>query len=170
LVIVLLLIGRVQAQGGIRGIFSNLEPITTGFNGDGSHYGIGYDHDVSDRLSMAITVRRSTGVPSTVVNYRSAYHFSDNEGSSYYMGSMVGLRSFGSEGPGLQFPVGFRFGARGGLEGFFADLYVGGHYNLGASGEVTDTYEGVTSDLRKWGFSVGLDVGWGWAGGSGRRR
>jgi hypothetical protein len=171
LLVCLLLVfsGRVQAQGGIRAIFWNLEPITTGFNGDAQHYGIGFDRDLNDRLSMGITLRRSFELPSTVVNYRSAFHFSDNESTSFYMGPSVGLRTFRSGSYGMQVPVGYRIGVRGGLEHFFADLYVGGSYILGATGP-TITSDGTdAADLRKLTFCVGLEMGWGWAGRRGDR-
>lgn len=159
---------HVQAQGGLRAIFWVMEPITTAFDGVESHCGIAYDQDLNGRLFFGVPARISTGTSSTMVNYRSAYHFSDNERTSFYMGPNIGLRTFGSGGPGAQLPVGFRSDVRGGLQGFFADLYMGGHYNLGTTGLVTTENHGVR-DLRKMSFTVGVDVGGGWAGNSSRR-
>jgi hypothetical protein len=119
-------------------------------------------------MSVGITLRRSILTPSTVVNYRSAFHFSDNESTSFYMGPSAGLLKFRSGGYAMQIPVGYRIGVRGGLERFFADLYVGGSYILGATGQVSAADGTGMADLRKLTFCVGLEMGWGWAGARGR--
>jgi hypothetical protein len=162
MIILLLLWGSTAyAQGGIRGIFWNVEPISVGLEEDAFSYGLGYDRDLNDRLSMGLSLRFLTGAQGLVLTYRSAYHFSDNESSSFYMGPTLSVRSLVDNG--MQVPVGIRIGVRGGLERFYADLYVGAHYVVGASGRsLSDT--GGAPDLRQGSYCVGLDLGWGWAG------
>lgn len=150
-----------NAQGGIRFIIWNFEPVIVGERV--SHYGLGYDHDLNDRLSLGVDLRYSAGSESVVMNYRSAFHFSSNDRTSFYMGPTVGLRSFWDDGIGPQVPVGFRIGLRGSLEQFYADIFMGAHYNAGASGKVVRRGYGP-EDLHAGSFSVGLALGWGWAG------
>lgn len=159
--------GGAQAQGGIRAIIWNVEPVATGINADFLHYGLGYDGDLNDRLSMGVQVRFSPGASSWVVNYQSSYHFSDNESTSFYMGPNVGFRSVGGSVGATLIPVGMRMGVRGGLEGFYADLYVGGLYNIGGGGRTELADVGI-ADLRTTSFCVGLDLGFGWAGNMGK--
>lgn len=152
-----------QGQGGIRFIFLNNEPVSTGFNADFQHYGLGYDGDLNDRLSMGVQMRYSPGASSWVLNYQSSYHFSDNESSSFYMGPNIGIRSVGGSDKATLVPLGMRMGVRGGLQGFFADLYVGGLYNFGGGGRSETEQVGI-ADLRTTSFCAGLDLGFGWAG------
>jgi hypothetical protein len=156
---VLVSVGVARAQGGIRAIIFNTEPVTTGVNSDFVHYGLGYDADLNDRLAMGVQMRYSIGASSWVFTYHSHFHFSDNEFSSFYMGPNIGFRTV--DGFGTLVPIGMRMGVRGGLEGFYADLYVGGHYNVGGGSSTVLENTGVT-DLRTLGFSGGLDIGIGW--------
>ncbi|MEX1133087.1 MAG: hypothetical protein WEC15_07690 [Flavobacteriales bacterium] len=155
----LLCAGTSHAQGGIRAIFFNVEPVSTGINTDFVHYGLGYDHDLNDRLAMGVQMRYSAGATSWVMTYHSHYHFSDNESSSFYMGPNIGFRSV--DGSATLIPIGMRMGVRGGLEGFYADLYVGGHYNVGGGGRAVVEEVGAT-DLRTLSFCGGIDIGIGW--------
>jgi len=156
----LLIASAAQAQGGIRGIFWNVEPITAGLQNDAFSYGLGYDQDLSDRTSLGFSMRFFSGLQGWALTYRSAYHFSDNESSSFYMGPTFGVRSLGNFG--MQVPIGMRVGVRGGLERFYADLYAGAHFVAGKSGRVVSDAGGI-ADLRQGSFCVGLDLGWGWA-------
>lgn len=157
----LMVTGVAHAQGGIRAIFFNNEPVSTGFNADFLHYGLGYDGDLNDRLAMGVQMRYSPGASSWVVNYHSHYHFSDNESTSFYMGPNIGIRSIGGSESAILVPVGMRMGVRGGLEGFYADLYLGGHYNVGGGGPAVLEDVGAT-DLRTLSFCAGVDLGIGW--------
>jgi len=150
-----------QAQGGIRAILLNYEPVATGFGDEVVHYGLGYDADLNDRLSMRVQWRTAPALSSWVLNYHSNYHFSDNESSSFYMGSTIGVRMVGGADGATLVPVGMRMGVRGGLEGFYADLYIGGHYNVGGGGRVMLENRGA-ADLRTLSFCGGLDIGFGW--------
>lgn len=150
-----------SAQGGIRALFLNNEPVATGFSEDFLHYGLGYDQDINDRLSLCVQVRTSPGSSSWVVNYHSNYHFSDNESSSFYLGPNIGVRAIGGTNSTTLIPVGMRMGVRGGLEGFYADLYLGGLYNIGAGSSIELESVG-NRDLRSMSFCAGLDLGFGW--------
>ncbi len=157
----LLMDSAAHAQGGIRAIFFNNEPVATGFSEDFLHYGLGYDTDLNDRLSILMQVRTSPGSSSWVVDYHSKYHFSDNDYSSFYLGPNIGVRAIGGSESATLVPVGMRMGVRGGLEGFYADLYVGGLYNIGGGGSIELESVG-NRDLRNLSFCAGLDLGVGW--------
>lgn len=149
-----------QGQGGIRAIIWNGEPILAGTNPDMLHYGLGFDHDLNDRQSMNVSARISrTG---WVVSYMSAFHFSDNQSSSFYMGPTLGLRQITTGDGATRIPVGLRVGVRGGLERFYADLYAG--YRVDVIGkDVVIGENAMPMDIRRSSFMVGLDLGWGWA-------
>lgn len=147
-------------SGGIRVILWNVEPVEEG--GLDGHYGLGYDHDLNDRLSLAATFRYAINSESVGLNYWSAYHFSNNDRTSFYMAPMVGIRFFSQSRYGVQVPVGFRMGVRGGLEKLYLAIYAGVHYNAGSSGRVRSDDGYSTSDLRAGSFCAGLDVGFGW--------
>jgi hypothetical protein len=151
-----------HAQGGIRAIPWNYEPFLGKSVATGLHYGIGYDQDLNERLSLNVSFRWTAN--GWVANYRSAFHFSDNTESSLYMGPSIGVRSVGERDGAICVPVGLRSGLRGGLERFYADLYVGMHANLGGGGRSL-LYDGrVAPDLLRASLCIGLDLGWGWAG------
>ncbi|MCB0769736.1 MAG: hypothetical protein KDC00_04950 [Flavobacteriales bacterium] len=150
------------AQGGIRLIVYNYEPLFEG-GSLAAHYGIGYDHDLNERVSSAWTARLDPGNDSYVLNYRSAYHFSDNDRGSFYFGPSVGVRRFTVEGSPTLMPVGLRAGVRGGLERFYADLYAGFQYNAGSGKSFSETGQYAGVDLRAATYTIGLDFGWGWA-------
>ncbi|MEZ4808355.1 MAG: hypothetical protein R2815_12905 [Flavobacteriales bacterium] len=147
------------AQGGIRLLVSNVEPFVVG---GAQHVGIGLDLDLADRLSLGVQGRMSIGVDGWVLNYRTAYHFNDAEYASFYFGPLVGYRHIGAQEGVNVIPLGFQLGWRGGLERFYADLHLGGHYNLGADEVLLEG--GVKADILKTSFCAGLDLGWGWAG------
>ena len=155
------------AQGGVRLIVWNYEPIFAegGFDRM-SHIGVGFDHDLNDRLSMGLDGRigLAYSANSWVVEYRSAFHFADTESASAYFGPTLGVRSISGEDAKTVVPLGFRIGVRGGLERFYADLYAGVKYYVGGSGRVTLNDGAGEVDLRSGTFCVGLDLGWGWEG------
>ncbi len=148
----------VNAQGGVRAIFWDYEVV------DGSWlsgYGLGFDHDMNERLSMGLQVRYSG--PTLQADYRSAFHFSENDRSSFYLGPQCGLRSFLEE-EDLVFPIGLRTGVRGGLRGFYADLFASVSYSLGdRAGYGADTSASLPAvDASPVSFNVGLHMGIGW--------
>ena len=147
-------------QGGIRLILWNYEPLDRGAFSGADHYGIGYDHDLTERTSMAVQARINSGADTWVVNYRSAFHLADNSGPSTYLGPMIGLRRVNlSTDPQTLIPIGFRVGVRGGLERFFADLHAGFVLNMGAGNVKPEAgYPAIPGAT----YCVGLDLGWGW--------
>lgn len=62
------------------------------------------------------------------------------------------------DGSGTLIPIGMRMGVRGGLEGFYADLYIGGHYNVGGGVRTVLDDAGAT-DLRTLSSCGGIDIG-----------
>ncbi len=174
--------------------------------------GMGFDHDFNDRISMGVDavmdLQRATESGTTVdiqyagytasyqmadrlfsITYRTAYAFSDNDGTSAYIGTFLGFRSFkqlldlnyvdsntggwvSGNGPFVQsaegkkaiFPVGLRLGVRGSLEGGFADLYTQLGYNIGGGDDAfTEAYfTGEEFDLTSMAFTLGLAYGFGW--------
>lgn len=158
-----LLLHGAQAQGGIRAILWNYEPLFEEPAGAEAQFGLGHDRDLNERMSLNVSFMLvSEG--GWMASYRSAYHFSDNDASSFYIGPTVGVRNVDVHGGMLVFPMGMRMGVRGGLERFYADLYAGAHINVGAGKRpLTETGMGYY-DLRTGSFCVGLDLGWGWAG------
>lgn len=157
----LFLVSCLHAQSGIRAIPWNIEPVFDEKGGEMTHYGLGYDRDLNDRLSLGVDFR-ILAVGTWTAEYRCQYHFADNTSSSFYMGSTLGVRSIGDHYSKVLLPIGIRMGVRGGLEGFYADLYVGGKYQLGANGSAVRvdgiTYPGFHTTT----FVAGLDIGFGW--------
>jgi hypothetical protein len=155
---VLMVATTVNAQGGVRAIFWDYEFVDRSWLGA---YGLGYDHDMNERLSMGFQVKYAE--PFIQADYRSAFHFSDNDHGSLYLGPQVGLRSFMSE-EAMVFPVGFRTGVRGGLRGFYADLFASVSYSLGErAGYERDpslTIPAVNGSPLS--FNLGLHMGIGW--------
>lgn len=155
-------------------------------------YGLGFDHDLNDHLAFGADViyrvegtSKWSGIgrpPSDLsgwdVQYRSYYLLGDHERTSFYMGSWIGVRttkyvigqtlSNGSyvrdEGSTISVPVGVRIGMRGGLEGFFGDLFVAFGYAIGGS-VPTERYgmDGfIREPLSGPEFRAGLNFGIGW--------
>lgn len=140
----------------------NYEPLFEGPSGWAAQYGIGYDRDLNEGLSLNVGfLLVSEG--GWMATYRSAFHVSDNDASSFYLGPTVALRNVAEHGGEMVFPVGMRFGVRGGLERFYGDLYAGVHVNLGAGARRLSDAGTAYPDLRTGSFCLGLDLGWGWA-------
>ncbi|MBK7483178.1 MAG: hypothetical protein IPI72_10650 [Flavobacteriales bacterium] len=60
-----------------------------------THLGLGYDHDLEKRLSYGVQLRYALESGSFVLTYHSAFHFSDNDNGSFYLGPIV---TFGGSG------------------------------------------------------------------------
>ena len=162
--IVLLLISGVccshaSAQGGLRLILWDYEMPTEG-RGASQYMGFGYDHDLNERSSLGLDVRLSLGEPGWGVQYRSAFHVADNDASSFYLGPTIGIRSVG-EDPIIMVPLGARMGVRGGLENFYADLFLGFITNLGAPDTRPSDYSSAPK-LSGLNLLIGLNLGFGW--------
>lgn len=140
---------------------------------DSYYYGSGQIGDYEEKV-------KAVGL-----QYRSQYHFMDNDGTSLYLGSTVGFRMvrqlieyqelvavpFGSdyyrtrnnEGTGVLVPIGLRLGVRGPLDGGYGDAYVCLGYNAGSSDPFSPLSflkeESMPSALM---LQVGLAYGIGW--------
>lgn len=155
-----ILIGNAcQAQGGVRLIFWDY--VSMGERNWANGFGVGYDHDMNERLSLGVQARALAGNGAKwSFDYRSAYHFSDNDAGSFYLGPQVSVMSYETaDGNKTLIPLGMRCGVRGGLERFYADLFAAVHYAAGAN-DLVDTEMG--RPLKAASFSLGLHMGWGW--------
>lgn len=150
-----------SAQGGIRLILWDQEPIITDVRIE-QHVGLGYDHDVHDRMSYGIDLRYGLAYSTWVATYRSAYHFSDASSTSLYMGPQVGIRSVGRDDKKILIPLGLRMGLRGGLERWYGDLYAGVLYNIGGGSRINMDESPVPGQLRSLTYLIGLNFGFGW--------
>lgn len=151
------------AQGGVRIALYNYEKLPHGIS---QAFGIGYDHDLNERLSYLITARLVFGglADGFSVDYRSAYHFNDNSSTSFYMGPTLGVRRSTYEEGATMLPVGLRMGVRGGLERWYGDLFAGFQFMPILSGyyyEEGDYTVKRTTSLPAT-IYVGVDVGFGW--------
>lgn len=154
---VALIVGpSLLAQGGIR---------TALYNGDIGRayadlsYGLGYDHDITERTSLTVLASYFVEGRELELAYRSNYHVADNDQASFYLGPNIALRTGGDLPTGV--PIGFHMGVRGGLEGFYADLFGGVRYRLGSK-EVTDSERFATDMLPGVTLLFGLQFGLGW--------
>lgn len=158
LVVLLLLVLKVDtmAQGGIRLIIWNYGYILS--DRVDQQFGVGYDHDLTERTSLSVGAMYSTA-NAWMVQYRSAYHLAPNDGASFYVGPTLAYHKYENEVSTV--PVGIRIGLRGGLARFYADLHAGYAYTIGA-GEVLLPERTLPIDITKHSFCAGLDLGWGW--------
>lgn len=134
-----------------------------------------YDHDITSHLAFGVdfgfqpvTLRTATreNLGEAIqygFDYRAYYLTGDNEATSFFVGSHLGVYRGSLEGyrntsytAGY---VGLRAGIRGGLEGSFGDLFVEGGAQLGGS---VKSYEGKTYALSGLTFMVGFSYGFGW--------
>lgn len=147
------------AQGGIRAIFWDFEHL--GSDIWMSSYGLGYDKDINSRFSIAVQGRYGVDAGNAMqFDYRSAFHFADNSSGSFYLGPQISYRRF-TEWEATQVPIGLRMGVRGGLQGFYADLFAGVYYAAGKVRSGVDT-DRETSGIGPVSIALGLHMGLGW--------
>ena len=161
-VALLIVASTTVAQTGVRVLLQDFEiPSKKGYTAIAS-FGVGVDHDLTERTSMALDWKIGTDeVASWTLLYRSAYHFAHNEGPSFYMGPLFGVRSSTVPEASVDVPLGMRVGVRGGLEGFYADLYASYITFLGSTGKGKLTDEGYLGPSQS-ALVVGLSLGVGW--------
>jgi hypothetical protein len=176
--------------------------------------GLAFDHDLDRRLSYAIEFRLSEETLSKegslhgtqlqgnaelhyygesrayCLTYRAAYHFSNNERTSGYIGGYVALRWLRSdlrlgsvedrsthaslpvsdhessvEHTGVVVPIGVRLGLRGGLEHFYAEMYAAFGFQIGNELPfLGKDFKSGSPVLSRSMVMLGLDIGFGWAG------
>lgn len=160
LVLALTICAVAVAQTGVRVVLYDFEFAMAEGQGR-SLAGLGVDHDFSERNSMGFDLRYDLANSGYCAQLRSAYHFSDNRDASVYMGPVVGYQRIGDVDKVTVVPLGMRLGLRGGLERFYADLYVGVVANMSSADVVTtrgeDGYQ-FSSTV----FVAGLNIGFGW--------
>jgi hypothetical protein len=177
-------VGQAQAQAtGVKFTMDYLHPVLTEGRQQAT-IGIGVDHDMSDRIGFGLDVRYggtsgySTEAGLLEVLYSAKYFTSSNDDrTAFYLGSFIGyqrikgtfVRSIPGTGPNYfsttntseeytntQIPIGLRLGVRGGLQGFFGEVYAHIGYAIG-SGAVLPELN--TTPLF---MSVGVGLGGGW--------
>ena len=145
---------------------------------------LGYHHDLSSRFGLALNVGiagDNLGASSVEGIYGAKYFFSDNDETAVYIGSFIGVQSLKAsvseyvstnpngafnyrtiEASKLQVPVGLQLGLRGGLDGFFGELFIQAGYAIG-SGDFYSISPNETVKTSPLYFSLGLGLlGFGW--------
>lgn len=166
---------------------------------------LGWDYDLNERLSGGLDLSTDMNwseeysMPTSLmtspyyterikvfgVQFRSQFHFSDNDGTSVYIGPTIGLRAVkqmiqydeevNSPGWGttytqrkkednaMLFPIGIRLGVRGVLDGAYGDLYIAVGSNIGSNEPICDLPFLVEESLPKKLFlQAGVSYGIGW--------
>ncbi|MFT3884742.1 MAG: hypothetical protein QM724_04735 [Flavobacteriales bacterium] len=175
----MLLGARTMAQSGIRFQLYNMQWTFADVDQRSNVFALGYDHDMTPHLAFGVdagyaTLETRTGnngfggsssARQYVLNYRSYYLTGrDNESTSFYVGSYLGVRRIVFDGPSRSItavPLGFRLGIRGGLPGFFMDLYGEAGMQLGGA-LPKGAYENTGGSLSGPQFRIGADFGIGW--------
>ena len=158
----LVLATRASAQSGIRLVLWHFEGVTD--NDITAMYGLGFDRDLNDRVSLACEVIGTPDASVITMRYRSAFHFTEiDDGGSGYFGPMVALSAIDlNTGSGVLFPLGARLGFRGTLPGVYMDIY-GGYQVQAGAGALNKTPEGVRygTDIAPFSYMFGIDFGFG---------
>jgi hypothetical protein len=141
-------------------------------------FGLGVQRDFDRRIGMGVDLFYSAGEQYSVnaleFIYSAKYFTSSNEYTSFYVGSLLGVQLLSGSGYGIsgsnngsvevshvQIPVGLRAGLRGGLDGYFGELFVQGGYAIG-NGELYRNSAGSVNSAPLY-FMVGLSfLGFGW--------
>lgn len=132
---------------------------------------LGYHHDLSTRFGLALNLGIAgddLGASSVESIYSAKYFFSDNDETAAYLGSFIGVQSIKAteryptvNASKVQVPIGLQLGLRGGLDGFFGELFLQAGYNLG-SGTMYSNSEGPVKTAPIY-FSLGVGLlGFGW--------
>ena len=149
--------------------------------------GLAYQQDLDHRFGVALDFFYGTNGYGTASErsydliYSAKYFTSDNDdATSFYFGTFFGAQSvkatveeyvpnssgysayLQTEHTHVQFPIGIRTGVRGGLDGYFGELFAQVGYAIG-NGSIYRTSEGVTVGTSPLYFTLGfsfLGVGW----------
>lgn len=149
--------------------------------------GLAYQQDLDHRFGVALDFFYGTHGYDPVLErsydliYSAKYFTSDNDdATSFYLGTFFGLQSIKatveeeipnssgytsyrtSDHGKLQFPLGIRVGVRGGLDGYFGELFAQAGYAVG-NGTIYHSSDGVTVATTPLYFTLGfsfLGVGW----------
>ena len=120
--------------------------------GNASAVGLAYQQDLSRRFGLGLDVFwgfETKETKSVEAIYSAKYFFSDNSYTAPYIGSFIGVQKLKTsfteyvpasngyttsrnvEAKRLQVPIGLRAGLRGGLDGYFGELFVQAGYAIG---------------------------------------
>lgn len=183
-----------KGQGGIRCILGDYLFGYGELRTRGAGYGLGYDHDLNSRLAWGVDLSYQTtgstrvgdhridmgGLDALELIYRASYMTSSNERSAFYLGSWVGLRRYTYSEPftaadgerrhrdanAISVPLGLRMGVRGGLEGFYGDLYLAMGCRMGGTvyTVLSDDAAVRSTTLSGVELRLGMALGFGWEG------
>lgn len=140
-------------------------------------FGLGFQHDFQKRLGMGVDVNyavRDVGdVSAFELIYSAKFFTADNDGTACYVGSFIGVQrisgpdvstgaaSSSADFSRVQVPIGLRAGVRGGLEGYFGEIFTHVGYAIG-NGELVTTASGKLNSEALY-FGVGFSfLGFGW--------
>ena len=135
-------------------------------------FGLGFQRDFQKRLGMGLDLnyaaRDASNVRAIEMIYSAKYFAADNDGTACYIGSFIGVQSFsgtGSSSSGdiahLQFPIGLRAGVRGGLEGYFGEVFTHVGYAIGNGTLQTNSAGNLSSEPLYFGLGFSF-LGFGW--------
>jgi hypothetical protein len=152
-----------------------------------STVGLAYQQDLDHRFGVALDFFYggnryvNTSEHSYDLVYSAKYFTSDNDdATAFYLGTFFGFQSIRatveeevtnssgyssyvqSDHTRVQFPLGIRVGVRGGLDGYFGELFAQAGYAIG-NGTIFHSPDGVTMATTPLYFTLGfsfLGVGW----------
>lgn len=139
--------------------------------------GLGFQRDFQRRIGMGVDLnyasRQNGGLQAFEAIYSAKYFLSDNDATACYIGSFLGVQSISGtdvhtgtvstsvDFSRVQVPIGLRAGVRGGLEGYFGEIFTHVGYAIG-NGELVSTSSGKVNSEALY-FGVGFSfLGFGW--------
>ena len=151
-------------------------------NGNATAIGLAYHHDLGPRFGLALSYNFAfdeTAKANEFI-YSARYFFSDNDESAVYAGTFIGVQSMKSqvteyfpsstggysssrnfEATKLQVPIGVQLGVRGGLDGYFGELFVQTGYAIGNGILYSINTETATTTPLYFGIGFSF-IGFGW--------
>lgn len=140
-------------------------------------FGLAFQRDFQKRLGMGVDVnyagRDAGDVSAFELIYSAKFFTADNDGTACYVGSFIGVQRISGSGVStgaasssadfsrVQVPIGLRAGVRGGLQGYFGEIFTHVGYAIG-NGELLSTPSGKLNSEPLY-FGVGFSfLGFGW--------
>jgi hypothetical protein len=163
----LLAMTRANAQSsGIQFGFYTFHPVIKEQSNEFVAYNFSYHHDMSEYFGFALELS-SLPKEYTEFIYSARYFTTNNKYSSFYAGSFLGYQTIngGSDAGIKQFPLGVALGYRGGLRGYFAEIYGRLGYSIGGGQEINggdDSDYNVSETTPLYVFVGVAFLGFGW--------
>ena len=147
-----------------------------------STFGLAYQQDLDRRFGAAFDFfygNDEYGIKAYEGIYSAKFFTSDNDATAFYLGTFLGVQylkasiqegisnpSGGTtyrtlESSKVQLPIGLRMGVRGGLDGYFAELFAQVGYAIGNGKLYTTNGETVASSPLYFGVGFSF-LGFGW--------